>query len=66
MSTCIVEAELLEQKAVRPPIVTAQPLLDPPDMEEGDRLAVARGVVTGVIISAPFWILAGFTVYMLL
>jgi hypothetical protein len=66
MSTHIAEAELFEPGADSRPPAAAQPFYDDPEMDDGDRLAVARGVATGVIISTPFWILVGFTVYMLL
>lgn len=66
MSIHIADAELLVPETVRPAPPSAQPHFDDIEREDDDRLAVARGVLGAVIISTPFWILIGFTVYMLL
>ena len=66
MSIHLAKAELavIDNVRIAPP--AAQPLCDDIEVEDDDRLAVARGVLGAVIISTPFWILIGFTFYMLL
>lgn len=49
---------------------TALPDLDPalPDLDPalpGERLAPARGIMTAMVISAPFWALTGLALYLL-
>jgi hypothetical protein len=48
--------------AIDPPFagVSSDPRLD------DDRMTVARGVVTAVLIAAPFWAVIAFTVYLLM
>jgi hypothetical protein len=66
MSIHLAEAELTVPVGVRAAPRSAQPPCENIDLEDEDRLAVARGVLGAVIISTPFWILIGFTIYMLL
>ncbi len=65
MSIHLTEAELLVPAKVRVAPPAAQPIYDVIETEERERLAAARGVTVAVIISTPFWLLAGFTAYML-
>jgi hypothetical protein len=66
MSIHLAEPELVVTDDVRAAPPVAQRLYDDIEAEEDDRLAVARGVLGAVIISTPFWILIGFTIYMML
>lgn len=66
MSIHLADAELLAPEAARAATPQAQPVYDDVEADDDDRLAVARGVLGAVIISTPFWILIGFTIYMLL
>jgi hypothetical protein len=55
--------------AQRAPVVQEPPLRPrvPYDLEGGEddqRVAVGRGIVVAVLLSAPVWILLGLTVYL--
>jgi hypothetical protein len=65
MSIQLTEAEYLVPAKVRAAPPPAQPLYEIIETEEHERLKAARGITTAIIISAPFWLLAGFTAYML-
>ena len=49
-------------QSMAPPVTGRD--IDP--MADDDRLTVARGIGTAVLISAPLWALVAFTVYSLL
>nr|WP_294514575.1 hypothetical protein [uncultured Rhodopila sp.] len=66
MSIHVAEAELLVPEPAQPAPPSVQRFDDDIEADDSDRLAVARGVAAAVIISAPFWVLIGFTFYMLL
>nr|WP_294529293.1 hypothetical protein [uncultured Rhodopila sp.] len=66
MSIHVAEAELLVHEPAKAAPPTLLPFDDDVEADDSDRLAVARGVAAAVIISAPFWVLMGFTLYMLL
>jgi hypothetical protein len=66
MSIHLAEAQLVVSEGVRAAPPPPPPLFEAIEAEDDDRLAVARGVLGAVIISMPFWILIGFTIYMLL
>jgi hypothetical protein len=66
MSIHLAEAEVVVPDTARAAPPAAQTLYEGIEADDDDRLAVARGVLGGVIISTPFWVLVGFTIYMLL
>jgi hypothetical protein len=66
MSIHHAEAELAILEALQAAPPQAPRRFDDVEAEDDDRLAIARGVLGAVIISTPFWILIGITIYMLL
>jgi hypothetical protein len=47
------------------PADTLKPIAIRDSWEAEERLRPARGIVTAVLLSMPFWALIGFTVYLL-
>jgi hypothetical protein len=66
MATQLADAERIDVRVLHDAAV--HPFLGcDADAADGDeRTPAARGILTAVLISTPFWALAGFTMYLLL
>ena len=62
----VMDSETMQEAMGRPtPSFDPIPAFDNDPMPDDDRLTVARGIVTAMVIASPFWALIAFTVYML-
>ncbi len=64
MFTQVAETEFLQQPAES--VGTTGAKIGNPAFADDERLSPSRGIVTAVLLSAPFWALVGFTVYLLM
>ena len=65
MATQLADAAVLAQESAQGPEGHRGTRFDSHQMPDDDRLNVARGIVTAVLMAAPFWALVAFTVFML-
>ena len=65
MATQLVDAAVLGPDSVQGPVGRPGSSFDSHQMLDDDRLNVARGIVTAVLIAAPFWTLIAFAVFLL-
>lgn len=56
-----------EVQLADPAIELARPPPQPFDLDEnGERSSAARGIITAILLSTPFWALVAFALYLLL
>jgi hypothetical protein len=65
MATYLAEAELADPKLVHEPVMRSLNVADTITTGEGGG-SPARGIMIAALISAPFWALVAFTIYLLL
>jgi hypothetical protein len=66
MATHLAEADLVDPGMVHGATGRPQPADDNDLTEDDERSTAARGIVTAALISAPFWALFAFALYLLL
>ena len=66
MATQLADAALIDPRTIQQPAGRSVTGYDSEAMPDDGRLTAARGIVTAVLISTPFWALIAFTVYLLL
>ena len=66
MAIQMADSALLDHQMVHDAVdhVPVTYITDP--IEDHDRTSAVRGIMTAMVISAPFWALIGFTIYLLL
>lgn len=64
MSSQLADAMLIDPLTAREAV--QHPAASLGNVEDGQEIRVARGIMTAMLISAPFWALVGFTVYLVL
>lgn len=66
MSTQVAEAEFVKGGTIQPPSPLPEYVEQHALFEDGRRLSTARGIVTAIIISSPFWGLVVFVICLML
>jgi hypothetical protein len=65
MDTQFANAAVMHSDTMHAGVTRPVPGFDVDPMPDDNRLTAVRGIVTAVVVAAPFWALVAFTIYML-